>query len=197
MGAAANYRRSVGTAPVGPLRSLFFDDRDYGFFTYAGPDWDHYQGGGWPGQGVRNSTGSSYRVVQPGQVVQVATRAFYTTGTVEEGIVFHAANETGGPVQVYLDGQLVATLSYLSLFSTLISYAYDMRRGGATTAESADYLPYGNQNEPFRPVTLFTLGWHTVTLVKVVNAAAGDNNGNNRATYFDGCTVYTRHPTYS
>jgi hypothetical protein len=182
-----------------PLRALAFDDQDATFFTYDGPAgiWDHYQGGGWPGEGVRNNTGTSVRAVQPGQLVQVTSRAFYTAGTPEEGLVLYLANESSGPLEVYLDGQLVATLGYLGYYNSLRSQLYDMRRGGATTAESADYLPYGNANEPFRPVTLFTPGWHTLTLVKRVNAAAGDTNGNDRATYFDGCTLYTRHPTFS
>lgn len=189
--------RPSGPAAPGPLRELYFDDAD-AFFTYTAQGsgdlsgWFHFEGD-WPG-GARNRTVSGASFVQPGQNLRLETRRFYTTGTVEEGLVLYFANEGSGPLDVYVDGQLYTRLGGMGHYAGLQSYCYDLRRQGS---DGSSGLAYGNGEAPFAEAAFFSAGWHVVTLVKVENIPAGYTSSGDRATYFDGATVYTRDPTFS
>jgi hypothetical protein len=184
MGAVSNYRRSIGGQQA-PLRELFFDDAA-SFWQFQ--NWNPLDARGWPG-GARQNTLTFCDAVHPGDTVAFTTKRFYTTGSRQEGLVLLWVNESGGPLSVYLDGQLLITIGDQSYYDRVLTdeVIYDMRRVGFDGGGKL----YGNSNEDFTTTPTFSRGWHTVTVVKEVNAQVGDNNPGGRRTYFDGGRLYT------
>jgi hypothetical protein len=187
-------------APVGPLRELFFDDSDtvHNVYLPAAPSGDYDPFYWQPYLNPPNDhVGNSLRVCGPvryGSPPNVVRATFVTTGTIEEGPVFHLANEVNGPLEVWINGQYYTTLNVVSLFDKLRVNVYDMRRYGVDTGGG---LENGNGGRPFLATTLFPAGTHTVELHKIPNESGNNNSYGDRVTYYDGWTLFTRHSTYA
>jgi hypothetical protein len=207
MSVALTYRRSIGpTPPLGqlPLRTLNFDDQDYTFFTYTGL-WTFYQGANWPG-GTTNNTGTSRAAVVPTETTPLADTAVVRfRGTAEEGIDFYGAGEDDGKVRFFIRAlDSTTNTGWVAFGPPIGSYCYRYEWNPATAQDSRpeNDQNYANsfrgQNIYYRLATPgliqlrgFPAGRYQFRLQKDANTTDPNANGN-RATYFDGVTVYTR-----
>jgi hypothetical protein len=209
MGAVSNYRRSSGAVaaavvPLPPLRTLDVDDQDFTFFTYTGT-WYYYRGPDWPG-GVKNNTGTSRAAVVPTETTPlVDTPVLRFRGSPEEGIDFYGAGEDDGKASFYIRALDSATNTGWVAFGPPLGsycYRYEWNPNVAEDSRPENVKNYANsfrgQNIYYRlgdpgliQVRGFPAGRYQFRLQKDANTTDPNSNGN-RATYFDGVTVYTR-----
>jgi hypothetical protein len=190
-----------------PLRQLFFDDQNFSFFSHTGY-WSFYVGPDWPG-GARANTGTSRAAVVPSETTPTITSGIVAfAGTAEEGMDWLGAAEGGGPIYLQikvLDGPFTADWTTFGPAIDTLTYRYSWKPTNIRSDDNpvfsdnyeSAYLGqsyYSHLNDPgIIQLRGMPAGRYQFRILKPANTNDPNDNGN-KATYFDGVTVYTRVP---